>query len=170
MSLPIRPRFLVPLIVATILGLGLMLAQDQETLRIVSAVSAEDQRYPEYVAALVGADLTRGNAYDVLTNGDEIFPAMLAAIDGARRRISFETYIYEAGDVANQFTASLENAARRGVAVTIIADSIGANIERSHSRAAPCGGVPPGVVQPHELVLARTRELPHASKDSGRGR
>ena len=74
-----------------ILGLGLMLAQDQETLRIVSAVSAEDQRYPEYVAALGGADLTRGNANDVLTNGDEIFPAMLAAIDGARRRISFET-------------------------------------------------------------------------------
>jgi len=138
---PIRPRVLIPLIIATIVGLGLALAQDQETLRIVSAVSAKDQRYPAYVAALVGADLTRGNAYDVLTNGNQIFPAMLAAIDGARRRISLETYIYEPGDVANQFTEALENAARRGVAVTIIADSIGANIERSHSerlRAAGC--------------------------------
>ena len=132
MSLPLRPRVLVPLTIATILILGLMLAQDQETLRIVSAVTAEDERYPAYVAALVGADLTRGNAYDVLTNGDEIFPAMLAAIDGARRRISFETYIYEGGEVGDKFTAALENAARRGVAVTLIADSIGTNIEPSH--------------------------------------
>jgi len=131
-SLPLRPRVLVPLTIATILILGLMLAQDQETLRIVSAVTAEDERYPAYVAALVGADLTRGNAYDVLTNGDEIFPAMLAAIDGARRRISFETYIYEGGEVGDKFTAALENAARRGVAVTLIADSIGTNIEPSH--------------------------------------
>ena len=141
MNLPIRPRVLIPLIVVTIVGLSLALAQDQETLRIVSAVSAEDERYPAYVAALVGADLTRGNAYDVLTNGEQIFPAMLAAIDGARRRISLETYIYEPGEVANQFTAALENAARRGVAVTIIVDSIGATIERSHSerlRAAGC--------------------------------
>ena len=141
MSLLLRPRFLIPLIIATIVALGLMLAQDQENLRILSAVSAEDERYPAYVAALVGADLTRGNAYDVLTNGDQIFPAMLEAIDGARRRISFETYIYEGGEVGDRFTTALENAARRGVAVTIIADSIGTNIEPSHVdrlRAAGC--------------------------------
>ena len=141
MSRPLKPRYLIPLTIATILIVGLLLAQDQETLHVVSAISAEDERFPAYVAALVGADLTRGNAYDVLTNGDEIFPAMLEAIDGARRRISFETYIYEGGQVGDKFTAALENAARRGVAVTIIADSIGTNIEPAHVdrlRAAGC--------------------------------
>ena len=107
-SLPIRTSFLIPLIAATMVILALVLAQDQETIRVVSAMPVEDERYPAYVAALVGADLTRGNAYEVLTNGNEIFPAMLEAIDGARRRISFETYIYEPGDVANKFTAALE--------------------------------------------------------------
>ena len=34
----------------------------------------------------------------MLTNGDQIFPAMLEAIRGAKRRISFETYIYETGE------------------------------------------------------------------------
>ena len=103
-----------------------MLAQDQETLHVRSQHGVEDPRHPAYLAALVGADLTRGNRYEVLTNGDQIVPAMLAAIDAAKRRISFETYIYSDGSVADQFTAALERAARRGVQVTIVADSVGA--------------------------------------------
>jgi cardiolipin synthase A/B len=111
---------------AAVVVVALLLAQDQETLRISSAYGVEDPRHSEYVAALVGADLTRGNRYDVLTNGDQMFPAMLGAIDKAVRRINFETYIYSDGRVAEQFTAALERAAERGVRVTIIADSVGA--------------------------------------------
>ncbi len=130
---PIRRALLILLIAAVVIAVGLLLAQDQETLRIRSAVSAEDPRNPSYLAALVGAGLTRGNRYDVLTNGDQIFPAMLGAINAARRRISFETYIYDTGEVANQFTAALENAARRGVRVAIIVDAVGAAaMETSH--------------------------------------
>ena len=92
-----------------------------------SAVSAEDSRHPDYVAALVGTELSRGNAFDVLTNGDQIFPAMLEAIDGARRRISFETYIFDTGEVATRFTEALERAARRGVAVNLVVDAVGAS-------------------------------------------
>ena len=40
-----------------------------------------------------------GNRVDALQNGDEIFPAMLAAIRGARRTINFESYIYWSGDI-----------------------------------------------------------------------
>ena len=67
-----------------------------------------------YTAALVGAALTRGNQYTVLTNGDQIFPAQLAAIRAAKERISFETYVYKDGQVAEDFTRALEEAARRG--------------------------------------------------------
>jgi len=134
--------FIILLIAAAVVAVLLLLAQDQETLRIRSAISAEDPRHPSYLAALVGADLTRGNRYDVLTNGDQIFPAMLAAIDGARRRISFETYIYDTGDVASQFTAALERAAQRGVKVSVIVDAVGAaGMDRDHIdrlRAAGC--------------------------------
>jgi cardiolipin synthase len=109
-----------------LVGVGLAIAQDQETLRIRSAVAAEDARSPEYVAALTGTAVSYGNSYRVLVNGDEIFPAMLAAIDGARHRISFETYVYEDGQVADRFTAALERAARRGVLVRLIIDLVGA--------------------------------------------
>lgn len=60
------------------------------------ALGAEHPRYAQYIAALVGSDLTVGNRYEVLANGDQIFPAMLPAINAGRARIKFETYILQA--------------------------------------------------------------------------
>jgi cardiolipin synthase len=122
---PVRRAFVILLSVAAVIALLLMLAQDTETLKVRSAYPAGDPRHPAYLAALVGAEPTIGNHYDVLTNGDQIFPAMLEAIRGAKRRINFETYIYKSGQVADQFTAALEEAARRGVRVNIVVDAIG---------------------------------------------
>ena len=139
---PVRRALIVLAISAVVVMVLLMLAQDQETLRVRSAMSVEDTRYPAYVAALVGTDLTRGNRYDVLTNGDQIFPAMLEAISRARRRINFETYIYDTGEIAGKVTDALEAAARRGVKVNIIVDAIGASsMEQEHAdrlRQAGC--------------------------------
>jgi len=119
-------------VAAALAGL-LLLAQDQQTLRIRSLVGAAEPGHAPYVAALVGADLTAGNHFDVLTNGDQSLPAMLEAIAGARTRVVFETYIYDAGDVAAQFTAALEQAARRGVLCAIVVDAVGASgMEASH--------------------------------------
>lgn len=122
---PVRRAFFILFIAAAVIAAFLMLAQDQVTLKIRSAVGAEEPRHAAYIAGLTGADLTDGNEYDVLDNGDAIFPAMLEAIRGAKRRISFETYIYESGQVATQFTAALEEAARRGVRVSVVVDSVG---------------------------------------------
>jgi cardiolipin synthase len=124
---PVRRAFVILLAAAGIVAMLLALAQDQETLKVRSAISAEDPRHSAYLAVLVGAALSRGNRYDVLTNGDQIFPAMLDAIRHAKRRISFETYIYDKGEVADRFTAALEEAARRGVHVNMVVDSVGAS-------------------------------------------
>src|SRR6185503_14721048 len=124
---PVRRAFVILLAAAGVVAMLLALAQDQETLKVRSAISAEDPRHSAYLAALVGAALSRGNRYDVLTNGDQIFPAMLDAIRNAKRRISFETYIYDKGDVADRFTKALEDAARRGVHVNLVVDSVGAS-------------------------------------------
>jgi len=115
------------LIVCGIIAALLAIAQDQETLKIESAYTAEDRRFPAYLAALLGADATGGNQYQVLTNGDQIFPAMLGAIEGAKRRVSFETYIYDKGSVGDQFTAALAAAAQRGVQVDLVVDAMGSN-------------------------------------------
>lgn len=139
---PVRRAFLILFVAAIMVAIGLLVAQDQGVLRVRSGFSAEDPRHPAYIAALIGADLQRGNAYDVLTNGDQIFPAMLQALEDARERISFETYIYDTGEVADRFTAALEAAARRGVRVRIVVDSVGAgSMDPAHVgrlRAAGC--------------------------------
>jgi cardiolipin synthase len=121
-------RLLLALVIALALfvGVALWFAQDQEVLQLRSAHAAADPEAPAYIAALVGADLTVGNSYVVLTNGDRTFAAMLDAIDGAARRISFETYIFEDGDIARRFTKALADAARRGVQVNVVLDALGA--------------------------------------------
>src|SRR5436190_8661190 len=119
-------RILAGLLVGLIvLAVGLLIAQDQATIRIKSSLSIEDPRFPPYLANLVGHRLTSSDAYEVLTDGDRAFPAMLAAIGRARHRVALETYIYEKGDVGTMFTNALEAAAKRGVRVRIVLDSVG---------------------------------------------
>ncbi len=59
---PVRRAFVILLSAAAVVALGLLFAQDQETLRPRSELSAGDPRFPGYLAALVGASLTRGNS------------------------------------------------------------------------------------------------------------
>jgi cardiolipin synthase A/B len=127
MGLP-KPRTLIIGVVTALLMIagGLLIAQDQETLRVRTELPAADAQFPEYLARLLGAPLTTGDAYIAHTDGTAAFPAMLAAIDQAKHRISFETYVYQTGEIGNRFTAALEAAARRGVNVRIVLDSIGA--------------------------------------------
>ena len=124
-----RSRTILIAVVAilAIVALGLMVAQDQETRRVRSAHTADDPRFVQYIAALAGGSFTRGDTYRVLTNGDEVFPAMLDAITRARRRISFESDNYSTGQVATDFTRELAAAARRGVEVRVLIDAIGAS-------------------------------------------
>jgi cardiolipin synthase A/B len=139
---PVRRAFVILGVAAVVVAFFLVLAQDNFTLKIRSALGARDPGHASYIAALVGADARRGNDYDVLTNGDQVFPAMLDALRGARRRISFETYIYGKGEIANQFTAALEDAARRGVRVSVVVDAVGSSsMEDAHVerlRSAGC--------------------------------
>ena len=122
-----RKLIITVVIIVVLVGGMLALAQDQATLKIDSAYGASDTKFAGYTAALLGAEATGGNSYTVLTNGDQIFPAMLAAVNGARRRISFETYIYNEGSVGEQFTQAFEAAAKRGVQVHLVVDSMGSS-------------------------------------------
>jgi cardiolipin synthase len=57
------------------------------------------------------------------TFGADLYDDMLAAIDGARRQILFETYIWKGDLVGQRFKSALEAAADRGVEVYCIYDS-----------------------------------------------
>jgi len=151
------------LVVVAVVVVLLLLAQDQETLKVNSALRADEPTHAAYVAALVGADLTGGNQYEVLTNGNQFLPAMLAAISGAKERIVLETYIYDAGDVGNQFTSALEQAARRGVKCAIVVDAVGASgMEDSHvTRLESAGCVVATFNPPHWYRLEELNYRTH---------
>ena len=130
MKLP-QPRNLIigVVIVLIIVGMGLVIAQDQETLRVRTSLATSAEAYPGYLAKLTGHPLTSGDRYTVLTNGDAAFPAMLGAIHEARHRVAFEGYIYSStSDIARQFTDAFVAAAGRGVDVRLVFDSLGAKV------------------------------------------
>ena len=138
---PVRRAFFILFISGIVIAGLLLLAQDQVTIKLRSAAGAAEPRHQNYLAGLLGVQLTQGNRYTVLTNGDQIFPSMLSAIRGAKRRVSFETYIFKAGKMAEEFTSAFEDAARRGVRVNIVIDAVGGNgMDDAHRKRLEAAG------------------------------
>lgn len=69
--------------------------------------------------------LCAGNLVEPLENGDEAFPPMLAAIDGAKESVALSTYIFDNDEVGAQFRDALVAAHERGVEVRVIVDAVG---------------------------------------------
>ena len=88
---------------------------------------AEDPQFSRAMGELLGRAILDGNRVEVLLNGDEIFPGMLKAIRGARKTITFETYIYWSGSIGREFADALAERAHAGVKVHVLLDWVGSN-------------------------------------------
>jgi len=69
-----------------------------------------------------------GNRIELLKNGEQYFPRLLAAIDGATRSIYIETYTFELDNVGEKVSDALAAAAQRGVAVHVLIDGFGSQV------------------------------------------
>jgi len=70
-------------------------------------------------------DYVEGNRLTLLRNGEQFFPALVAAIDAAREEVFLEAYIF-AGDQTGSLVAdALARAAARGVATHLLIDGFG---------------------------------------------
>jgi cardiolipin synthase A/B len=127
-------------IIVIIVAALLLVAQDQDTLRVESPVGAADPRFADYVASLVGAAVESGDTYTVLRNGDA-FPPMLEAIQQAQSRIVFETYVFKEGGIGDRFLEALLQAAQRGVKVRVIVDPIGSILSRDNQDKLETAGI-----------------------------
>jgi cardiolipin synthase len=67
-----------------------------------------------------------GNRLTLLKNGEQYFPALVAAIDAAREEVFLESYIYADDETGSLVTDALARAAARGVAVHLLIDGFGA--------------------------------------------
>jgi cardiolipin synthase len=76
-------------------------------------------------AAGLAVGFVGGNEVRLLQGGDELFPAMCAAIDAAREEVWLATYIWTDDPGASCVTRALAEAAARGVVVRCVADGFG---------------------------------------------
>lgn len=89
--------------------------------------AASDPQFERSMGVLLGPSIVDGNRVDALLNGDQIFPAMLAAIRGAQKTINFETYIYWSGKIGKDFADAFAERARAGVKVHVLIDWVGSS-------------------------------------------
>lgn len=75
--------------------------------------------------ALIGIPATEGNRVEVLRNGREVFPAMLAAVAEAERSIDLLAFQLATGRAADDMVEALAERAAAGVQVRVVLDAVG---------------------------------------------
>ena len=76
-------------------------------------------------SAVTKLPLVSGNRIEILYNGEEVFPAMLEAIENARDSVYLITYIFETNRSGRKFIEALARAKDRGVDVRVLIDGVG---------------------------------------------
>jgi cardiolipin synthase len=97
------------------------LGRDHESLAELAAL----------MRTATGAPLCEGNRVRPLADGDVAYPAMLQAIESARRTVALTTYIFEATGPGARFVDALADAVQRGVSVRVLVDDVGARYSRT---------------------------------------
>jgi cardiolipin synthase len=112
-------------VTGALLALNLTTAEERIQRRVVRLYAADSPMFRRSMGVLLGPAILPENRVDILLNGDEIFPAMLAAIRGARKTITFETFIYWSAEIGKQFAEALADKAKSGVKVHVLLDWLG---------------------------------------------
>ena len=92
---------------------------------IETNVDARGAHFVQVLESTLLTTMTQGNAVEIFTNGEQFYPAMLAAIRDAQETVNVECYIFKPGDIGQQFVEALSDRARHGVRVTVVMDAIG---------------------------------------------
>lgn len=111
--------------VAVVIGLNFVTSEKHIQASPKRLYSIEDPQFKRALGSLLGPPILSGNAVTTLRNGDEIFPAMLAAIRKAETNIDFETYVYWSGEIGREFATAIAERARAGVRAHVLLDWVG---------------------------------------------
>ena len=125
-------RFVILTAILVTLLLGLLYVnlsgpEHKVHTRIDHQYTVDDPQFRRAMGLMMGPAIVEGNHVRELVNGDRIFPAMLEAIRGAQRTVLFETFIYWAGDIGDEFAEALADRARAGVKVHVLLDWVGSS-------------------------------------------
>ena len=146
-------------VLAVALFRNLTSGENKVEFEIPTLYSTDSPQLVRVFGHLLGPAIEGGNRVQPLQNGDEIFPAMLAAIRGAKKTICFETYIYWQGQIAREFAAALSERAHAGVKVHVLLDWLGSKIDVKLIKAMESSGIE--VVRYHPIRWYQMNRLNH---------
>lgn len=89
------------------------------------------QGFDELLGRIDGRRPYPGNQVEIFVRGEEAFAAMHRALDGARREILLESYIFQDDNTGQGVGEALERAAARGVSVRVVVDAVGSSATRA---------------------------------------
>ena len=119
-------------LVAVVATINFTTGEKRVKTRIEHLYSIQDPQFQRTLDVVLGPVILPGNRFEVLQNGDEIFPSMLRAIRSARKTITFETYIYWSGKIGEDFARALAERAKAGVRVHVLIDWVGSSKMDKH--------------------------------------
>lgn len=92
-----------------------------------SRVAADDDAAAQLPGAHGHVHYSGGNDVRLLRGGDELFPAMCAALAAARHEVWLASYIFHLDASSAGIVDALADAARRGLMVNVVVDGFGAD-------------------------------------------
>lgn len=141
-SLPGLLIVIVLTLFALILALNFTTGEKKIEQSVERLYTAADPAFARAMGVLLGPAILPGNRFEALLNGDQIFPAMLGSIRGAKKTITFESYIYWSDAIGKEFADALAERARAGVRVHVLLDWVGSNkMDPTHLAAMEAAGV-----------------------------
>ena len=114
-------------LLAVFIAVNLVGGESKIKRRFARIYSVDDPGFAHELGVLLGPPLLDGTKLMALHNGEQIFPAMLAAVRSAKTTITFETFIYWSGDIGREFAQALDDRARAGVKVHVLLDWLGSD-------------------------------------------
>ncbi len=119
-----RRRTMLALIATALLGLAHASCARVQSHYGLPQLAAADPAFLPTIEAYTSAALD-GNTVELLLNGDQIFPAALAAIRSARTTITYAQYFYEEGPIGLEVAEALAERCRAGVRAHVLLDGFG---------------------------------------------
>jgi cardiolipin synthase len=89
------------------------------------AAQLESPEYWRMLETVSDSRLQPNNKIQVIANGENFYPAELAAIAQAKHSVNVEAYIFHKGEVTKRFVDALAERARNGVKVKMVIDAVG---------------------------------------------
>ncbi|HEV8676329.1 MAG TPA: cardiolipin synthase [Methylomirabilota bacterium] len=112
------------LVVAAVVVAATACARVRPLLELPELALGEPSFFPT-LEAYAGAPIVGGNRVEPLLNGQEIFPAKLAAIRSAKVSVTYAEYFFEDGPVAQELTEALAERCRARIPVHVLLDGFG---------------------------------------------